>query len=228
MASTILLRTISSVADKRIVLQNSNFARPFTIPLGWTKLRFGVRLSMTDSGANVTSTPRLAIGLCSGNTNLFLDATTTHFLGFIWNAATWTRQVGPPVSYYPGAGAVCLAKRIGTTNTIVGTPGENPLIYDATTANRNAVYCDITKGSPNFTGKLFIRTVAAASDVDLNTFLTQSELASPTITNHSVLTGVSTIAIDEAANGTLDHVCVAWDRSTPQIEISDLVVVKLA
>lgn len=179
MASVTKFRTISAVNDQRFQLVNSNFARPWdtvAIGTGWTKIRIACRFSILDSGSNVTSTPRFAIGICSGSTNIFQDATTTHFLGIMSNNATWSRIVGPPVGYNIGAsGTWVVTKRIGavtTSNTSIGGL-VNSTFYDATTANRTAFFITITKGSPTFTVQIFTRSAATASDVALAEFLTQ-------------------------------------------------------
>jgi len=227
MASTILLRNIGGVDDKRIVLSNSNFARPFSVASGWTQLRIAMRLIMRNTGANLTSTPRFFAGLCSGSTNLPLDATTTHFVGIRFTSATWTYQVGPPVRYASLTANV--AKKVNTTwtegNQIFITT--NHMMADATTTNRQFLFVDITKGSPNFTVTTFHRNNVTAGDLTVAEFLLAAPLAPPTVVNHTAGTGQTT-AVNEGTDGTLDHVCVGWDRSTPEIEICDLAVVKLA
>lgn len=234
MASSILLRNIAAVDDKRIVLANSNFVRLPGIGSSWNKIRVAVLLSMTDTGSNLTSTPKLAVGICSGYSNIFLDATTTHWCGFLSNSATWSRIAGPPVGYNIGAALPWFAaKRIGSTTTINGSAVNgisNTVLYDAATANRTALYVTITKGSPNFTFSIFSRNTPVNSDVTPATFVAQAEILAPTITNHGPDngTGGTTVAIDEVTNGTFDHVAVAWDRTTPNIEVSDLKAVRLS
>lgn len=136
------------------------------------------------------------------------------------------RQAGPPVRYVEGG--YVPAKRVGSTTT-TGTTffTGNFIVFDATTANRSARYVDIQKGSPNYTLNIFGRDQNAASDVSQAQFIAQSALTTPAITNHSLRTA-QTIAVNEGTDGTLDHVCIAWDRSGPVIEISDLLLVKLA
>lgn len=227
MASTTLSRTISSVVDQRIVLANSNFARPHGVST-WTKLRVAVRLSITDSGANITSNPRLAIGLCSGSTNIFLDATTTHWVGCLMDGATWTRGAGPPIQYAMPSSGWVPAKRVGST-TSKGTTHHAgaDFLHDATAAFRSLWCVDITKGSPNFTYNLYMRNSAGTSDVTLANFLANVELASPNVNAQHFQATQQTLAVDEA-DGTLDHVNIAWDRSDPKIEISDLAIVRLS
>jgi hypothetical protein len=236
-ASTIKQRTYTSIVDNRIRLTNSNFARLWSTDIGtsWTTIRIGCRISIEDSGAATTGTARFAFGVCSGTSNIYMDATTTHWLGALTNTADWTRTAGPParvdMSGYTGGGGVCdfcPAKRITSTLTVGAIfATAQGIVYDCTTENRTAFFLDITKGSPNFTLSVFHRNTATASDVTLTAYLAQVVLGSPALTNHATMTS-ATIAIDEGANGSFNAVNVAWDRTSPAIEISDLAVVKLA
>lgn len=238
MANVIKSRTFSSIEDKRIQLSNANFARLWSsdVGTGWTTLRIGCRISMTDSGANVTSTPRFAFGICSGTSNIFMDATCTHWLGAI-TANTFRRVSAGPPAYYDLANNTGQpfypATYIGTTLTLgSGLYGGsyNTFLFDSTTANRALMFLDITKGSPNFSLKMFSNAAPAgtqtATDVDLATYLTQVSLTSPSLTGH-VMSNTQTIAVSEATNGFFNAVNISWDRSSPNIEISDLAVVKL-
>src|ERR1044071_4256722 len=101
MPTTVKTRTFSSVQDNRSRLSNSNYARLWSSSVGtsWTTIRIFCRISIEDAGANLTSTPRFAFGISSGTANIFQDTTTTHWLGLLWNIATWTRDAGPPVIY---------------------------------------------------------------------------------------------------------------------------------
>jgi len=234
MGSTIKARTFSSVVDNRIRLSNSNFARLWSSDVGtsWTTIRVGCRMSMEDSGASLTSTPRFAFGICSGTSNLFMDATTTHWMGAVSGATGWVRATASSVVYYNLNDGISnplyLSKRIGGTLT-VGTLllGGSCGVPDCTVAARQCLFLDITKGSPNFTCKIFQNSTPSVVDVTLATYLSQLPLTTPTITGHSQGSGI-TIAIDEATNGYFNAVNVAWDRTSPAIEISDIAVVKLA
>lgn len=227
MASVIKERTISAVVDKRIQHVNSNWARPWPLSIGtsWTKIRVGVRAIMDNTGANLSSTPRFAVGVCSGDTNLLFDATTTHFLGWQQSAATMIYAAGPPISYsfdaYP-------LKRVGVTTTTAANIAVGAFINaDPTTANRAMYFCDITKGAPNYTIGFFGRNVSGAGDVTEADFLAQVALAVPAFAQHGA--GVAQpIAVDEGVDGTFDHVLVGWDRTTPVLEICDVAIVRLS
>src|SRR5438876_4800593 len=91
MATLINSRTISS-ADQRAQMNNSYFARGFTPPTGWTTLRLAFRFCFTDLTTTAASTPQFAFGFCSGETNIFGDATTDHFVGWKTTDSTWPRD----------------------------------------------------------------------------------------------------------------------------------------
>src|SRR5437870_4036952 len=146
MPSKIKSRTFSSIQDNRARLTNSNIARLWGSDVGttWTKIRIGCRISIEDSGANVTGTPRLAIGVCSGTSNIFMDATTTHFAGIVSTASFWNRITGP-VGYQlwdsgSGSNFPGVAKRIGSTLTVGTLLSAGPRFFDCTAANRTAFF----------------------------------------------------------------------------------------
>ena len=186
---------------------------------------------MNNTGANLTGTPLFGIGLCAGTSNILLDATTTHFVGMISNGATWTyaaAAAGNMTRYGMGNSTLTPGKRVGSTISVFSGFATAPFFTaDATTATRRMMFVDLTKGSPNFTfAALFCSGTAASPDVLDTDFLAQVVLSTPSFTNHTY-SGGSTLAVSET-DGTLTHVNVAWNRSTPTFEICDLAVVQLA
>src|ERR1051326_1867460 len=155
MASIIKARTISSVVDNRIQMTNSHFARGFTPPSGWTQLRLAFRFSFSDLGTSAGSTPQFAFGFCSGQTNIFGDATADHFVGWKTVKATWTRNTG--VNAYDSTIDCQPFKRIGTTDTN-GSGTQLPWYFNYDIANyRDIMFVDLVKGSPNYTLKIYAR-----------------------------------------------------------------------
>jgi len=227
-ASVIKARTFSSVVDNRIQLSNSNFARLWSSDLGtsWTTLRLACRISMTLTGADLTSTPRFSYGVCSGTSNIYMDATTTHWYGLLSIESAWYYYTNGYAFGYGGTHPQP-TKRITTTNTSGSSWNVTPRAVNSTTENRSVLFLDITKGSPNFTGKIFCRNGDTTGDVTLATYLAQAVLSSPTVTNHTMSSDV-TLAIDEATNGYFNAVNIAWNRSDALMEISDIAVVRLA
>lgn len=234
-APIIVSRTFNTVVDNRAKLANSNIARLWSSSIGtsWQSIRIGCRLSISDAGADLSSTPRFAFGICSGTSNIFMDATTTHWLGACTGNSTWTRTTVDGVTAYDTndfsiGRPLNASTRIGSTLT-VGTRldgGTHVYMLDCTTAHRAMLFLDITKGSPNFTLRAFFKN-ASGSDVDVTSFLTQMELATPSFDGHTFPVG-QTIAVDETTNGFFNAVNIAWDRTTPAIEISDVAVVKFS
>lgn len=225
MAITILERTISAVVDKRIVVSNGTWVRPIPFGTTWSQLRFGIRVHMRDSGANLTGTPRFVMGVCSGSSNIYGDATTTNFAGIRTNNATWTRVA---TDYSVTTNAFAPTKRIGSTITD-GTLLNTTLRFNngaaAATADRGVFFVDINKGSPNYTFDIF-RAGTSVADISRTVFLEQMEIAAPAITNYTSVT-TAAFAVDETA-GNFDHISFFWDRTTPEMEICDIAVARLA
>lgn len=227
MASTILLRNIGGVDDKRGVISNSQLARTLFIGTTWTKIRIGLRLSFaSDTGSNLAS-GKMFIGACSGLANLIGDATTTNWVGFgpavYATGETFTRAAGPPPSY---SASFFIARRVGTTYTS-GAGAAGHIMADPVTGYRSLFFVDITKGSPNYTLQQFRRSVnTTPADVTLTEFLAQMEAAVPALGQHA-LASSGTLACDEGA-GSFDSVNVSWSITTPGLEISDFAVARLS
>lgn len=225
-APTIITRTISAAAENAISLGNGAFARMISLPINWTTMRIGIRSHMTNSGGNLGSTPRFAFGLCKGTTNIFGSATVDHFAGYISTSAAWLLQGGP--FYGAVTGAPC--KKVNTTLTVGSDFSVNavyPCNAAASGADRVLHFLDITKGSPNYSFKLFTQNSGTIADVSAATFLSQIQLATPSLTNHALSTA-QTLAVDESVNGTFDSINFFWDQPTCNFEICDVGVVQMA
>jgi hypothetical protein len=227
MANTITSRTIGGAGDQRIQLSNSYFARPFVPPTGWAQLRLAFRFAFTDLGSGPASTPEFAFGFCSAGTNIYKAATTDHFVGVKSTSSSWVRETGwsrydnPEVTFQP-------FKRIVTTDTNGSGTQSMGMPFNITAAHA-VIFLDLVKGSPNYTMKLFAPSYStgAMADVTLATFNAQALLLSPTITQHAQKTD-RTLAVDEATNGTLNHVNFLWSRSDFLLEVSEISVLKIA
>jgi hypothetical protein len=228
MATKTIVRDIGGVQDVRAGLDNSTLRRLMSIGSNWSNIRIGLRISMQDPGVDLTSTPIFAVGVCSGTANPFNNgsATTTHWVGARTNMPTWTRQTSPINWYAVGNNIVLPSKRVGTTFTD-GTIVLGGWTFQIGTDKRHCVFLDITKGSPNFTINLFVKSDLTDFDVSKDLFLQQVALSSPTITGHGWGTA-RTLAVDEASDGYLDAVNVSWDRSSPKFELSDIAIVRFA
>lgn len=221
--STILARTISSVVDKRAVLTNSQFARALPFGTTWSSIRIGIRWHTRDIGVS-TAAENFCVGLCSGSTNLVGDATTDNWCGMRTNSAGFrtstTYRLSPRPSKKVGATFTDGSAFSGLPNFDVGHGAATPA------ADRTLLFVDITKGSPNYTFRVFANVAEGPSDRSLFNFLTQMEAATPSISEHA-LSSNQTLAVDESG-GVFNHVNISWGITIPEIEICDLAVARFA
>ena len=207
-------------------MTNSRFARqPYAgfMTSGWVTLRVAVLMRVSDSGASLSGTPRFAVGLCSGNTNIMGDSTVDHFVGLLSTDDNWSRSVGPV--RYITVPSITAVKKVGTTITAGASFGAFGATFHTTTPFM--IFVDITKGSPNFSFTVFICTGITAPGVTEANFLTTSLAPSPSFAEHASA-GPVTVAVDEVTDGTLDHACVAWDQTLATVDIHAWRVLKLA
>lgn len=227
-SSIILARTVSAIEDKRLVLQKASFARPLDFGTSWNSIRIGLRYCMTDSGANITGTPRFAIGVCSGTTNILGDASPTNWVGGITNAGTWTRFAGPnPTYYYPGGGGANFypAESHGGALTIGGTQLGTFLIgAQPADGYRNMLFVQITKGSPNYTLGMFYNSTSVV-DVSSEQFYTTIEASVPAFSGYSNATP-RTIAASEGP-GAFNALNIWWNQDVANMEFCDIAVVRI-
>jgi len=232
MSSSYLTRVIGGVSDRRVVLNNSAFAETIAIGTNWSQLHISARISMTDSGGSLTSTPKFYAGLMSdpvsGLTNGPLGS-SGHFIGFQTDGLNWTRSTGP-VRY---AALGSMAKKIGAT--ITDTSAGGSALFSADPGNvRNLFTLYFTKGSPNWTCSCaFADTTAGVVDHPDITWLdkilysfggsvdaTQMEAFLGTVGYNN--SAIGTISIDEGTDGPLNAIVFAWNRTDPLFEISDI------
>jgi len=239
MPSAIITRTFSLIQDNRAVIDNSNFARRFHAG-NWQSIRVAVRMSVRDSGTDITSiptTPRFAIGLCSGNTNLFLQGTCKHFIGFITSPNSFFLNMArnatgsPNYEFFGKPG-----KKVGAViSEAAGNAGQKAIsyVYDSTVAKRSMLFIDITRpqagpgGSGTFAFNTFARNIRSATDASLGDYTTQAVTVPPAFTGHQNITGWTLGNVDENTDGILDHVSVAWNKTTNPVEISEVGIVRL-
>lgn len=231
--ASIILRTIGGIDDNRLSIGNEQAARLRQIGTNWTTIRLGLRLSVNGS-ASISGTPRFALGLCSGTTMLLGSASTKHFVGVRSAVGTWTRTTGPP-AYYSVAGSPSIRaiKRVGTTLT-TGNEIAPCYISSAPASVRSVFLLNIVKGSPNYSLQCGMATTSAAGQTDVSLAQFEQMLAlesisgiSAIVTGYGTATG-TTIAVNEANDGLLDAMQILWDRSSPEIEVSDIGYARIA
>jgi len=239
MPSTLIQRIIDGQIETAISVANSTWARAIALPPAWSKIRLGIRLHMTDSGTTLTGGAVFAMGFCSGLSNTYGDAVTTHFVGLTMGEgiSAWGR-VGlvPPLNYPPSA-VYRATKRIGITNTY-GTPALIPGNMneyigsgaDIDYADRRLLFLDVTKGAPNYTLFLpFVMNAYPSTDLSANAFIAMMSQPNPTPgTRYGNYGNPVDLPVDEVGDGQLSAVNFAWNRVDSTIEICDVAVAVLA
>jgi hypothetical protein len=190
-----------------------------------------MRLCVSDTGANVNPA-HFYVGLSKGAA-LFqtpvVPPNPVHAAFFLINGSyeTWGYifpDVGNPGQYNRnyGTGQI-FVNGVNTAGASNNLETGNHYIA-ANDANRTLLFCDFTKGSPNWTMDYFRNQDEHCVDVDQATFEAQSVIAVPTVSQHG-WAGGATMPVDEVTNGYFTHVNIAWNNAAPLIKISDLRVI---
>src|SRR5207247_6157852 len=97
---------------------------------------------------------------------------------------------------------------------------------------RNIFIVQITKGSPNFTldhcGPIGFEGLNDKSKTQLTNAMELGTIAGINTALSYTAHSQPTLAVDESTNGTLNSICVAWDRTAAKLHISDLFWSKIA
>jgi len=236
--------TIGGIVDKRLVLGNAQVARVLNVGT-WTTLRIGVRFCFDDFGGIVYGPPRLCIGLLSSpsGTNGPLGETTSHFVGFR-TAANFLRTTTAGIVYYAiTTNGVEFCSKVGNTvtslfnsfsNNMSATPATNiwPIFIELTKAgpgspvnwSMSLIHWNQTIVNRHITKAEMLTAMETSNSTTLTAYM--DSLISGTPYTNNPVTG--TISVNEATNGTLDSVCVAWDRTSPLVRISEIMWRKIA
>lgn len=221
----------SGSSDQYVGMSTAQWARLVAIPTGWTSLRLGVRWRMQDNGSGLTLFPRLAMGLCSGTTNILGDATTTHFAGIISNSSDWAYWTGSAAVYY-GFSYSPYKKVVSTATTGALYSSDCRIPYNLSPTNRFIYlhYLEITKGSPNYSFRVFTmignNPPTDYTEAQFYSLLTQPGADTLSLSNYAYTT-TNTLAVDEATDGTFNAVNFYWDRGVV-VEIHDWGIAQLA
>jgi len=232
MATKTLHRIIDGQQDVAAVLSNSSLCRLMSIGSNWQRLRIALRLRITDSGANVQSSPFFVVGVCAGTTHPYNNGSglTQHFFGSYENSATYTRNAASgstPVNYSLSANTGVSLRRIGASTGWAGGPLHYALRF--MTETRCLYFVDIQKATGNWSMLLHYKGSADSYDCSYEDFIDKAVLDTFSFQNHGNYAWRSAnFSPNEADNGYFDAVNVSWDRSNPKIEISDLAIVRFS
>lgn len=222
---------IQSVAsEKAAEMTNSTWARPIAIPSNWTKLRVGVRCRCNDLGFGPSGTPRFAVGLSNGTTNIIGDASATHFVGVITDTVTWQYSGGTNGVYF-GISPKPYKQVNGVDTFGTALSADARLQFLATNTSCCFWFIEIIKGSPNYTFNIFanIAAVVGGGGPTAGQFLSNLQAAAGGCVQTSHAYGTSqTLAVNEGANGTLNAVNVWWNQAAFFIDLYDVGIALIA
>ena len=213
---------------KRLALGNAHWAATITAGTSWNRIRVGCRVTLDDTGANRTGTPRLYMGMLSapsaGLTNGPLNAGTSHFVGTMPDDSTWTRLPGGGGGPSYQASGQTLGKKVAGTRTMGGASLDQRFSFDDSTPYRMILLCEIEKGSPNFTITSHSNPIPPVdhSLVLLERCLESSSFAGAMSLLSGYTASSTTIAVDESSDGFLNAVCLGWSLTTSKLNVGEI------
>lgn len=210
----------SILTYKAIALADASIVRPLPAALlaSWDVINIAFRFAVEDPAVNFTGTPRFMVGLNSGATTLPGQAACPHFVGLCSTNATWTRSATTTRFTLSMAPAKIVDGSLSVGTDCFTTGVSTSLFW-------KFLRVQITKGSPNYTlnSPYFLNANTSADDTVAELIkyggLQETGLS---YTNHGA-GSAQTIAVDEGADGTLDHVGIWWNRGW-KMYITDLMV----
>lgn len=209
-------RLIGSEVSRRISIGADEICRPIPVGGNWNKLRVGISFCFTDTGqSTIFGDPRFFIGVCSrfktwGSYN-------AHAIGMASSASTMTRTAGPPSSW-----ALTLSNALAIGQSEFLTGGTQVLTANSTVTQRHFCSLDIDKTTPSaVTFRFFRSTNSIAGNVDLSPTVCRDlmDMQTPTLSGFTLTTNTGSVAINEALNGALDCINIAWSMTAPQLEV---------
>lgn len=238
--SVIKTRTISSAQENAIQMTNSRWGRNVTFPTGWSQVRIGVRLHMTDTGADLTA-PNFMMGFCNGVSAIPGDTTPHHFVGYRNRTGNFGRTAtyyatGVNVGLSTMSYSVCINGSYTNSSMTDGGGSQSSVIGNgaaSAVADRRLILIDITKGSVisgtnyHYTFSSLIAASSTLTDISSATFLTKMVGVLPTLTGHAVYNTLQ-LDVDEVVNGALDSICMYWDQSGSLMEVCDVAFSRIA
>ena len=210
-----------------------------------------MRFAVGDTTGDIPGTPRLSIGVMSSPTSNLsngpLGGAVSNFFGVITNSGTWTRET----NNYHLSQTIPAATRLVNTTTILSPVSSSIIrISQLPSTKRNAFFLFIDKGTDGV-GDWKIASVHKTSvdstDVTYAQLVTAMEVTptEPVLTTRitavrdtlNSLIGVpsnyassnlsATANVNEATNGPLNAIVIAWDKVIP-FYISEVIFAKQA
>lgn len=218
------------VGDKRLQLGVEEFVRPFAFGNNWNYIRVGVRMAV--GGSATITNAQLQIGVCSGTTATFNNANTTDYIGAHlgngFGAATFTYNAGPP-AYYNISNQFILVRRVGNTNTTTGIGSNNYFLSAvASGANRSLFMVDFLRlNSTSMTIKPWIAGSSTAAQTDAVPYILW-RCAENEVNPFTAFVSAGANFDTVACGSFYDTVSIYWNKASPTIEVSEIMVMRYA
>ena len=232
--------TVLNVVDggnngRRSEFSNDQAIRKPLLPSDWQRIRIGV-LVQVNSTDTVPSDARLFLGICDSSGTGPLSSTCSHFFGVrVRKTTNWTYSSGTnsyealsmePARFVDGAGALADPVQSGVF------PGD----ASGSPSFRCPIFIEIDRSSsPNWGINGGIQNSGGQNTTTDATFEAMMDAADgATAVNVWSPSGgydagnERTMTIDENANGALNHICIAWNKSSPTLQIAGVGVKVLA
>lgn len=220
MPREIVNKNIAGVNTKCLSMTADQIGRTLRIGNQWNILHIGVLLGVDGGAAATITTPTFAMGICSGTSQMFgsFAGFTRNFFG-VRTAGNITYN-GIPAGYQSLAFTAC--RKVG--NTVTDGSSTSARFGDATNNLLNLILVRLVKTGGNITTQVLTCTNSfSGQNRTFSEWLLSMECRTLTslITNYTVSGVLSTLAYDEATNGTLDTLNIAWNSAAVPLVIKD-------
>jgi len=217
---------VSPSTEKRLVLANAQWAATLTAGSTWNKIRVGCRAAMGSTGSAISGTPRFYLGMCSDPSSGFANgplsgANCKHYVGTMSQDTSWSLTASSP-DYYVNGTFQQAGKNVLGTETAIGGSSTTLMVAEPTVARR--IYMvEIERQVTNWDIR-WSTNPAITDQVESTLIQTMEEDDFPTACIAAGLTSnVSTNAINEGADGSLNAICCAWNTAAVNMHISEMV-----
>lgn len=228
MSQVIVSRTIGAEVDQRIAIINGELLRKIAILDTWAVMRIAIRYMLNGTAA-VTGNPNMFLGMTHDQDLGYLSANPPHAVG-IHTGATSSITYSSSMFGVTWRGTKKVAGVSTGTVTDATAFASNALGYTpGDVLKRGMVVLEITKGSPNFSLQVAHCVNSGSANVDITQAQMLTAIESSTMAGAATawsldgaITNIVTLAVDETTDGVLNAICVGWDRSVPQMELSEI------
>jgi hypothetical protein len=223
----------SDTEDRRLVLSNQSYARKLAIGTDWTTIRIGLRMWFSNGVdlTTLTGTPLLVLGMQVGDTTFFGGDDTQFWLGVKTGQSVWSTQntVDGLTAFWTNS-SWNRGWKVGTdvNETIISST--SGYFTKAPTEKCSAFVVELNKASSTSVGFTFTRksTYNNASGHMSRQIFWEGMEASPAASWSMYSSHSATRTDVPEAMHALDSVGICWNRRVPALEISDIVVVRVA